>query len=417
MADRIERVCVVGLGYVGIPTAAILAMAGLEVVGVDIDLARVKAINAAATPISEPDLAGVLADAVRSGRLQARQDVVAADAFIVAVPTPLGADRSPDLRHLHSAAKNIAGVLQPGNLVVLESTSPVGTTEAFCEWLATARPDLTFPHAVGERSDVRVAYCPERILPGRIVAELVVNERIVGGVTPACAEAAIMLYKTFVMGNCSTANARTAEMVKLAENAYRDVNIAFANEMSVVCEALGIDAGEMIELANRHPRVDVLRPGPGVGGHCIAIDPWFVVHANVDDTPLIRAARQVNDGMPQRVVDRVLDACRRLDRPAVACLGLSYKADIGDLRESPSVVIVERLSTSLNGRLMVVEPYIASLPDELANQSAVDLVDLGDALTAANVVVLLTDHQEFRKIDTRELAGKTIVDTRGIWRK
>ena len=410
-----RRVCVVGLGYVGLPTAAVLATRGVDVVGVDLDPDRVRSVNSGATPIAEPRLATLLGEAVAGGRLRAREAVVAAEAFVIAVPTPFKADRVPDLSHLRDAVTSVAEALVSGNLVVLESTSPVGTTHTVCEWLAHARPDLSFPHEAGEASDIRVAYSPERVLPGDILDELVNNDRIVGGVTPACAQAAVSLYRRFVRGTCSITTAKTAELVKLTENAYRDVNIAFANEISLVCDTLGLDPWELIELANRHPRVDVLRPGPGVGGHCVAVDPWFLVHSAPGPTPLVRAARQVNDARPLWVIDRVLAACDGLDHPKVACLGLAYKADVGDLRESPAVTIVRRLSERVPGRVAVVEPNIETLPEEL-DTGRIELVDLGDALSAADVVVVLTDHREFREIERQRLHGKRLVDTRGVWR-
>ena len=410
-----RRVCVVGLGYVGLPTAAILAACGINVVGVDIDPDRVRIVNSGATPIAEPDLATLLDEAMASGRLRAQETVVAAEAFVIAVPTPLKADHVPDLNHLRDAVTSVAEVLVCGNLVVLESTSPVGATHRVCEWLAHARPDLSFPHEAGEASDIRVAYSPERILPGDILDELVNNDRTVGGVTPACAQAAISLYRHFVRGTCSVTTARTAELVKLAENAYRDLNVAFANEISLICYALDLDPWETIELANQHPRVNILRPGPGVGGHCIAVDPWFLVHSASGRTPLIQAARQVNDAKPLWVVNQVLAACDGLDRPQVACLGLAYKADVGDLRGSPAVTIVQRLSEMAPNPVAVVEPNIETLPEEL-NTAQIELVDLGDALSVANVVVLLTDHREFREIERQSLRNKRLVDTRGVWR-
>jgi len=409
-----QRICVVGLGYVGLPTAAILATKGIEVVGVDVDVDRVEAVNAGAAYIAEPDLGAMVRETVEKGRLHARQEVVAADAFVVAVPTPLGRNQEPDLQCLRDAAASLAQVLVPGNLVVLESTSPVGTTEAVCKWLAEARPGLTFPHTAGEDSDIRIAYSPERILPGNILAELVNNDRVVGGVTPSCARAASSLYRIFVHGTCSVTSARTAELVKLTENAYRDVNLAFANELSLVCDALGLDPWEVIELANRHPRVDVLRPGPGVGGHCVAVDPWFLVHALPDRTPLVQTARQVNDGKPQWVVGRVLAACDGLTNPTIACLGIAYKANVGDLRESPAVGIVERLGSMIAGTVVVVDPHVAVLPDVLGRRH-VQLVDQDKALSVADVVVVLTDHREFLDIEMDLLVGKQLIDTRGLW--
>ena len=415
VAQDFRRICVVGLGYVGLPTAAILATKGIDVVGVDIDAARVAAVNAGATYIAEPDLGAMVRESVERGRLRARQEVVAADVFVVAVPTPFGREHEPDLSCLRDAAASVAQVLVPGNLVVLESTSPVGTTEAICEWLAELRPGLTFPHTAGEDSDIRVAYSPERILPGNVLAELVNNDRVVGGVTPSCARAASSLYRIFVQGTCSATSARTAELVKLAENSYRDVNLAFANELSLVCDVLGLDPWEVIELANRHPRVDVLRPGPGVGGHCVAVDPWFLVHAAPEQTPLVQTARRINDGKPQWVVDRVLAACDGLANPTIACLGLAYKANVGDLRESPAVGIVERLESMVAGTVYVVDPHVAGLPDSLVH-SRVRLVDQDDALSVADVVVVLTDHREFQDIESDWLASKRLIDTRGLWR-
>lgn len=414
-SHRWERLCVLGLGYVGLPTAAVLASKGRHVIGVDVDAKRVAVINQGRTPITEPDLSSMVRDAVASGRLQAQTAVAPADAFIIAVPTPLKGDHEPDLGHLRAVASEVAKVLVPNNLVVLESTSPVGTTEAFCDWLAAARPDLSFPHQAGATSDIRVAYSPERVLPGAIVGELVANDRIIGGITPACGEAARSLYQQFVHGECSVTNARTAELVKLTENAHRDVNIAFANEISLVCDSHSVDPWELIELANRHPRVSVLQPGPGVGGHCIAVDPWFLVHSAPGLTRVIQTARQINDQRPDWVVDRVTAACRGLARPHIACLGLAYKADVGDLRESPAIEIVKKIRARVAGRVVVVEPHIEDLPVELADER-IELVDLDEALEAATIALLLTDHREFLDIDPDRLRGKRLVDTRGAWR-
>ncbi len=419
MTSRFERVCVLGLGYVGLPTAAALAAKGVEVVGVDTDPERVAQVDAGLAPISEPDLDALLRSVTRGGRFRATAEVCAADAFVIAVPTPLTKDREPDLSHLRQATNTVARVLEPGNLVLLESTSPVGTTEALCGELAALRPDLSFPHLAGESSDIRVAYSPERVLPGQILTELVNNERVVGGITRACTQLAIELYRRFVEGSCFATNARTAELVKLVENAYRDVNIAFANEMSLVCNVHNVNPWEVIELANRHPRVDLLRPGPGVGGHCIPIDPWFLVAAARDSTTLVQAARAVNDGMPRYVVKQVLESCR--DRPdaTIGCLGLAYKANVGDLRESPAVEVVRELgrsSVGRVGRIVVVEPYIDALPPSLAEQDRIELASLDDAMSAADVVVLLTDHNEFAQVDRALLATKAVVDARGTWR-
>ncbi|MDE0421600.1 MAG: UDP-N-acetyl-D-mannosamine dehydrogenase [Gammaproteobacteria bacterium] len=414
MADELQRICVVGLGYVGVPTAAMLASKGLDVVGVDVEPARVAAVNAGAPHIDEPGLEALVRNAVGRGGLHAQLEVPAADAFIIAVPTPLDCKQKPDLQHLRDAVASVARVLVPGNLVVVESTSPVGTTEAACAWLAEVRPALSFPHLAGEQSDIRVAYSPERVLPGNILFELVNNDRVVGGVTPACAQAASSMYRLFVQGECALTTARTAELVKLTENAFRDVNLAFANEISQVCDALDISPWQVIELANRHPRVDLLRPGPGVGGHCVAVDPWFLIHAAPRLTPLVQAARQVNDDRPQWVVDRVLSASEGLANPKVACLGLAYKANVSDLRESPAMRIVDRLELELPGTVLVVDPHIASLPDEFEGRR-VELVNRDEALGVADIIIVLTDHREFLDIERDRLANKRLIDTRGLW--
>ena len=415
MTEDMGRVCVVGLGYVGVPTAAVLAGHGMEVIGVDIDRERVGTINSGASPFDEPGLDSLVAEVVASGALSARGEPAPADAFVIAVPTPIREDRSPDLSYVRAAVDNLAPVLGKGNLVVLESTCPVGTTERVCEWLASSRPDLTFPHSAGEASDIRVAYCAERILPGNALEELVANDRIIGGVSPACAEAAKSLYEVFVEGACHVTTVRTAELAKLAENAFRDVNVAFANEISLVCSALGIDPWKLIALANRHPRVEILKPGPGVGGHCIPVDPWFIADAAPHLTPLIQAARQVNDGMPKVVADRVIAECEGLDAPVVTCLGLAYKADAADLRESPAIEVVRDLQERINGRILVVEPFVSELPDEVADDRSTELVGLDEGLKAANVVVLLTDHSVFAGISSESLASKSVVESRGLW--
>ena len=415
MTEAMGRVCVLGLGYVGLSNAAALAGHVVEVIGVDIDSDRVEMINSGASPLNEPGLDSLIAEAVTAGRLVACGEPVPADAFIIAVPTPIGADYKPDMSYVRAAVDSLAPVMGVGNLVVIESTCPVGTTEAVCGWLASARPDLTFPHSDGDASDIRVAYCPERILPGRALEELVANDRVIGGISPACAAAAKRLYELFVEGTCYVTNARTAELVKLAENAFRDVNIAFANEISLVCDALDIDPWELIGLANRHPRVGILSPGPGVGGHCIPIDPWFIADTSPHLTPLIQAARQVNDGMPKAIADRVIAECKRLDKPVVACLGLAYKSDVADLRESPAIAVIKHLQRRLRGQILVVEPFVSTLPADIADDGATKLVGLDDGLAAADVVVLLTDHSVFADISRESLASKVVIDSRGTW--
>jgi len=417
MTDReFETVCVIGLGYVGLPTAAVLASRGMHVVGVDIDPTTVALINKGKVHIVEPDLDILVNGAVVTGKLKATIKPEPADAFIIAVPTPFTTDHKPDLSFVEAAVRSLAPVLKKGDLVIIESTCPVGTTDSACGWLAATRPDLTFPHTAHDAADVNISHSPERVLPGKVLIELVRNDRVIGGVSQRCAERTANLYRVAVEGKCLLTNARTAELVKLTENAYRDVNIAFANELSLVCDDLGIDVWEAIELANHHPRVNILSPGPGVGGHCIAVDPWFIVDSAPDSTPLIRAARAVNDGKPGKIVARILAAAQQLDHPAIACLGLAYKADIDDLRESPAMDITEALAKSAGTTIRVVEPHIKQLPTRLAKYDQVTFCDLASALEQAQIVVLLTDHQAFRAITPDQLAGKKIFDTRGVWR-
>lgn len=409
----------IGLGYIGLPTAALLASRGLHVVGVDTNETAVATINAGSVHIVEPDLDIVVRATVTTGNLRATTVPEPCDAFLVAVPTPLrggGGEHVPDLSCIESAAKALAPVLVPGNLVVLESTSPVGTTEALSAWLAEARPDLTFPHRAGASSDIRVAHCPERVLPGQVLQELVANDRVIGGLTPRCADAARQLYENFVKGECLITTARTAELCKLTENAYRDVNIAFANEMSLVCDELGVSPWELIGLANRHPRVNILRPGPGVGGHCIAVDPWFIVHSAPGAARLIRTAREVNDARPHQVVARVRAKAERFRAPTIACFGLAFKADIDDLRESPACAIVAALAEARVGRLLVVEPHVKALPPVLARHEDVALVDQRAALAQSDIVVGLVDHRAFKAIGPDALDEKIVIDTRGMWR-
>ena len=415
--SEFKRICVVGLGYVGLPTAAVFASRGVDVLGCDIDADTVDLVNQGRVHIVEPDLDILVNGAVARGKLRAATTPEAADVFIIAVPTPFTDGNQPDLTHLEAAAETIAPVLAPNNLVIIESTSPVGTTENFSKSLAAARPDLSFPHTAGETADVCLVHSPERVLPGRVLIELTRNDRVVGGLTRRCAEQAAAFYRIAVEGECLLTTAATAELVKLAENAYRDVNIAFANELSAVCDKMGIDVWEAVRLANHHPRVDILQPGPGVGGHCIAVDPWFIVSSAPDDPPLIRAARGVNDGKPGRVVEAVKSAIAGKDRPTVSCLGLAYKADIDDLRESPAVEITRALAWQAAGQVLVVEPHIDTLPDALADLPQLKLTDLDTALDDADVIVLLTDHTVFRASPPTPRAGQVVIDTRGAWRK
>lgn len=411
-----KRISVFGLGYVGLPVAGALASRGFEVVGVDVSQRIVDVINTGKIHIVEPDLDMVVQAAVSAGKLKATLKPEPADVFIVAVPTPFTDDHKPDISYVKAATVAIAPLLRKGNLVILESTSPVGTTEQICAWIGEARPDLTLPEAERESADIHIAHCPERVLPGSVLRELVDNDRIIGGISPVCAELAAELYRSFVRGEMHLTNARTAELAKLVENAYRDVNIAFANELSIVCDQLDINVWDLITLANKHPRVNILSPGPGVGGHCIAVDPWFIIAAAPKATPIIRAARDVNDSKPEIVFAKVKAAAERLRSPVIACLGLSYKADIDDLRESPALHIVERLAREKVGELLIVEPNIRQLPPSLREQKGLRLAELREAISAADIVVLLVDHRQFKRVDREHLKPKITIDTRGIWR-
>jgi UDP-N-acetyl-D-mannosaminuronic acid dehydrogenase len=415
MEYPIKTVCVVGLGYIGLPTAATLASRGIEVIGVDINPRVVEAVNAGQTYFSEPDLDMLLRAATTLRKLRATAQPEPADAFLIAVPTPFREDRSPNLDYIDLAADAIAPVLVSGNVVILESTSPVGTTERLANRLAKVRPDLRFPptrHA--ELLDVHVAHCPERVLPGRMVRELIENDRIVGGMTEACAEHAEAVYRIFLQAKVFRTEAATAELVKLVENASRDVNIAFANELSLICDQLGLNVWHVIELANRHPRVSILQPGPGVGGHCIAVDPWFIVSSAPEQTRLIRAAREVNDSKPRFVVSQIRERAERFKRPVVACLGLTYKADVDDTRESPAIVIAAQLARSGQERIIVADPNLSGLPDELAALSNISFCETLEAVRQADIVAVLVAHSLFRKIPREELMRRVVIDATGL---
>jgi UDP-N-acetyl-D-mannosaminuronic acid dehydrogenase len=407
-----ETISVIGLGYIGLPTAAAFAARRKKVVGVDVNQHAVDTINRGEIHIVEPELDMLVHAAVTQGFLRATTSPEPADAFLVAVPTPFTEGYKPDLSYIEAASRAIAPVLKKGDLVVLESTSPVGATEQMAAWMADMRPDLSFPQERGEASDIRIAHCPERVLPGHVIRELVENDRVIGGMTRRCGEAARELYQIFVRGECVLTNARTAEMCKLTENASRDVSIAFANELSLICDRLDINVWELIRLANRHPRVNILQPGPGVGGHCIAVDPWFIVDSAPEDARLIRTARTVNDGKPHWVVERVERAAARFRDPVIACLGLAFKADIDDLRESPALDIASRLAERHPARVLAVEPHIQNLPSKL--EGKLELCELNDALQRADVIVILVDHAPFKGVDQIRLQAKVVIDTRGM---
>jgi UDP-N-acetyl-D-mannosaminuronic acid dehydrogenase len=410
-----DTVSMIGLGYIGLPTAAMLASRKIKVIGVDINQHAVDTINKGEIHIVEPELDIIVSAAVSQGYLRATTRPEPADAFLIAVPTPFMGDHEPDIRYVEAAAKSIAPVLKKGDLVILESTSPVGTTEQLSEWLGQARPDLTFPHQKGEEADINVAYCPERVLPGKVVHELVNNDRVIGGITDKCSERAIALYKSFIEANCIKTNARTAEMCKLTENSFRDVNIAFANELSIICDKLDINVWELIKLANHHPRVSILQPGPGVGGHCIAVDPWFIVSKTPQEARLIHTARQVNDGKPHYVVEKVLSTASTMTDPVIACLGLAFKPDIDDLRESPAMEVVQSLAGHNIGHILAVEPHIEKLPLSLTNFANIELVSAEVAVQRADIIVMLVSHKVFYAINRSQLEGRYVIDTRGVW--
>ncbi|MCM1012840.1 UDP-N-acetyl-D-mannosamine dehydrogenase [Brevibacterium sp. XM4083] len=408
-------VAVVGLGYIGLPTAAMLASNGADVVGVDINQANVDVINAGRVPFVEPDLATTVAGVVSQGFLTATTSTPHADNYIVSVPTPFKHDYNPDLSFIEMAGKQIAPQLTGNELVILESTSPPGATEFLAQTVIAARPDLTLDP--GTPHSVYFAHCPERVLPGRIMIELRTNDRIIGSLNGNAGERSRDLYQLFCEGEFLMTDARTAELSKLAENAYRDVNIAFANELSMIADQLDIDVWELIELSNHHPRVNILQPGPGVGGHCIAVDPWFIVATAPNLSPLIKTAREVNDSKPQFVLDKILPWTRELQDVTIAALGLAFKPNIDDLRESPARGIVNDLAGRLpNARIIAVEPNISELPGELIARNNVTLGDVDTAVDEADIVLLLVDHSEFARIDRSRLAKKLVYDTRGIWR-
>jgi UDP-N-acetyl-D-mannosaminuronic acid dehydrogenase len=422
-----ETISVIGLGYIGLPTAAMFAAYGKQVIGVDVHQHAVDTINRGEIHIVEPDLDAIVHKAVNDGKLKAVLTPEAADAFLIAVPTPFLPTESesdipkPDLKYIQSAAKAIAPVLKNGDLVILESTSPVGATEQMAEWLAEYRKDLSFPKTHGENSDIRIAHCPERVLPGHVVRELVENDRVIGGLSEKCSAQAVELYRTFVQGDCVVTNARTAEMAKLTENSCRDVQIAFANELSIICDKLDIDVWELISLANRHPRINILQPGPGVGGHCIAVDPWFIVSKTPQEAQMIHTARKVNDGKPQWVIDKVklaiadflqVNPNKTATDVRVSCFGLAFKPDIDDLRESPSLFIAQQIAKMHSSKVNYIEPNIHELSDEFSHNA--QLVKLDSALTQTDIAVLLVDHSEFKQIKLLP-EGIVIVDTKGIW--
>ncbi|MES2986282.1 MAG: UDP-N-acetyl-D-mannosamine dehydrogenase [Pseudomonadota bacterium] len=414
VSDSELKVAVLGLGYIGLPTAAMIARTGANVLGIDVHQSVVDTINSGRVHIEEIDLDALVSGVVARGNLRASLQIEPADVFVIAVPTPFQENHAPDIGYVLKAATNVAIVLKAGDVVILESTSPVGTTEKVAELLSQLRPDLKIPgHCTGS-ADVAISYCPERVLPGRILVELIDNDRVIGGITPRCARKALQFYRRFVRGACVTTTAKAAEMTKLSENAFRDVNIAFANELSLIAEKMGVDVWEVIRLANRHPRVNILSPGPGVGGHCIAVDPWFLVSAAPEQTPLIRTAREVNDGKTDHVIEKASAMIEANRHARVACMGLAFKANIDDFRESPALKVATALAERFGPRVAIVEPYANELPKDFAGTGAT-LTDVDTALETCDILIPLVDHDVFKSIPLDERADKQVYDTRGIW--
>lgn len=415
MSNSLE-VVFVGLGYIGLPTAVVMANHGVRVHGVDVNASAVERIQRGEVTIVEPGLEEQLKKAVDSGQLTASTEMQQGNAFVIAVPTPFKDDYEGDLSYIMSAAESIAPQLRGDEVVILESTSPPKTTQKLADKILELRPDLSVDGA-DDKPVIHFAYCPERILPGKAMEELISNDRIIGGRTPEAARRATEVYASFCEGELLATDDVTAEMAKLTENSFRDVNIAFANELSLISDKLGIDVWELIELANHHPRVNILQPGPGVGGHCIAVDPWFIVSSDRENSKIIRTAREVNDGKPKWVINKVDEAVKIIDSPVIAALGLAFKPNIDDLRESPALNITKDLAGHVeHATVLAVEPNVSELPKALQNMSNVEFAEYADAIERADVVLLLVDHDEFKTIPAAALKGKTVVDTKGLWR-
>jgi len=405
-----KKIVVMGLGYIGLPTASLLATKGHQVLGVDVNSQAVATISKGEIHIIEPGLDILVKSAVLSGNLRASLTPEEAEVFIIAVPTPFKDDHVPDISYVEAATRAIAPLLVAGNLIILESTSPVGTTERIRSILAEERPELFNGKGPKQAASIYIAHCPERVLPGQILNELITNDRIIGGVDQPSRERTAEFYRSFVNGKVLVTDARTAEMAKLTENSFRDVNIAFANELSLICDHLSINVWDLIELANRHPRVNILQPGPGVGGHCIAVDPWFVVASAPNESRLIRTAREVNDAKPHWVLDKVKAKSGRFKAPVIGCLGLAFKANIDDLRESPAMEITRDLIKAGVGRVMACEPNVHGSFEEFP------LYELGEVVQEADILLLLVDHEEFQGVDRELLKEKVVIDTKGAWR-
>lgn len=409
-----KNLTLIGLGYIGLPTAVLFAEAGLKVYGYDINPKIIDSVNKGVAHFSEPELDVLLKKNCDNGLFSASSTITASDAYIIAVPTPMLQDKSPDLSYVVQAIDTIAPLLKPNDLVIIESTIPVGTCEKMAYLIHNLRTDLRPAGVFDDKINIHIAHCPERVLPGRIIHELIHNDRIIGGITRRCTQKAIELYQIAVKGECHGTYANIAETVKLTENAFRDVNIAFANELSIMCDNAGVNVHDVIRFANKHPRVNILSPGPGVGGHCIAIDPWFLIASDPQNARLMRTAREVNDNKPHHIVDKIIQTAARIKNPVIHCLGLTYKADVDDVRESPSVEIVQHLIHHKCGDLIVSDPLLQELPDSLKGEN-ITFVDFEAGIKKADIIVLLTDHSIFKHIDRMQIMQKIVIDTRGLW--
>ena len=400
-----KKISVIGLGYIGLPTAAVLSNAGFHVRGVDINQDIVDIVNNGDIHIIEPGLSELIAKSVKAGSLVASTEVQKSDIFVIAVPTPFkGTNHAPDLSYIKKAAQNISSVLKQGDLVILESTSPVGTTEQLKKWLLQGD---------SKELNIHIAYCPERVMPGNIMNELIENDRVIGGMDKASSELSECFYKQFITGQCHITNARTAEMSKLVENSYRDVNIAFANEISAIAVNSDINVWELIQLTNKHPRVNVLSPGPGVGGHCIAVDPWFIIDQNPNNSRLLQQSREINDSKPKLVIEDILKLhSSQLSNSNIALFGISYKANSDDLRSSPSLKIANELSKKLPSQVFVVEPNIHN--SNAANLDNLNLISLETAIDSCALIVLLVSHKEFKSITSLLSSSHHVYDCCGL---
>ena len=414
------NVTVIGLGYIGLPTAALIASKRIRVIGVDINKNIVETVNKGKAHFLEKDLHKLVKNAVKDNNLIAKAKPVVSDVFIIAVPTPLDRNNEPDISYVISASKSISKIIKNGDLIILESTSPVGTTEIILKMLKLERPDLNFPSSKENKKiddQVSISYCPERVLPGNTISELIKNNRVIGGITTNCALKAKKFYKLFVEGECEVTDTKTAELSKLVENAYRDVNIAFANELSLICDNMNLNVWNLIDFANKHPRVSILKPSAGVGGHCIAIDPWFIINSSPKYSKLIKTARKVNKNKTKNIIQKVRKIFKRLSKVekklSFACFGLTYKPDVNDIRESPSIKIAESIQKLEIDNLYLVDPYLLTKPLSLSDKKT-KLVEKDEAINNSDVLIFLVGHKEFKIIDKDTLDGKIILDAYGF---